>query len=354
MEENDPMSTMLASPGRFRRLPRRGWPTLVVIAAAIHPSAFLLARWDWRADLITHFQEPALAVTLAGVAVLIWKHRALAVALALLAVLQTVPLLQYAGENPVQPDPRSPARLRIVMANVLVWNRDFDALARLIERERPDVVGLVEVDADWIKGLAQLHPQYPYRLDVPFGAMGLALWFRDRPVLMEPPRVLVKGGWPVLHAVIDFGGQTRHLWLAHPCSPLRRLGRPPGQAELMALAEEVRRSGGSRIVIGDLNCTDGSPFFHDFLQKSGLRDSRLGFGRQPSWPAGKPYRLALDHALVSEDLAVVDRRLGPEFGSDHLPLILELAPAAAAVNTAKSLSTQSWLGVGGWRPGSGS
>jgi endonuclease/exonuclease/phosphatase family metal-dependent hydrolase len=55
-----------------------------------------------------------------------------------------------------------------------------------------------------------------------------------------------------------------------------------------------------------------------------------GFGREGSWPSWlpSPLRIAIDHAFVSNDLAVVARRLGPKIGSDHLRLIFELAPAA--------------------------
>jgi endonuclease/exonuclease/phosphatase (EEP) superfamily protein YafD len=59
-----------------------------------------------------------------------------------------------------------------------------------------------------------------------------------------------------------------------------------------------------------------------------LRDTRAGFGIQASWPTQiPPLGIPLDHCLVSPELVVLDRRLGPAVGSDHRPVILELARA---------------------------
>lgn len=311
--------------------PRGGhaWRSVVewnlLAAALVYPAAWLGARFAWPLELLTHLKEPALAVTLAAIAVLARRRPRVAVALTCLAILQAAPLFRFSGKNPVPPDPQSRERLRILVANVLWSNTRHDALARLIRAERPDVVGLVEVTEDWLIGLASVRSEYPYRMEAPAGATGLALWFREPPLDLDPPRPPMPWAWPLIHARFTFAGVPRHLWLIHPSPPMVR----HRLRELDALAEEVGRTPGSRIVAGDMNCSEGSPQFADFLSASGLRDTRLGFGRQPSWPVGLPYRIAIDHAFVSEDLAVIERRLGPRIGSDHAPVILELAPAGA-------------------------
>jgi endonuclease/exonuclease/phosphatase (EEP) superfamily protein YafD len=310
---------------------RPAWPFVkaaCVAAALVYPVAWLLSRDAWVADLVCHLQEPALGATLLALGVAAVGNRRLALALALLAALELIPLVRYSLPNPVRPDPGSSARLRVLMANVLWDNFMFDDLAELIRRERPDVVGLVEYTPTMMWGLADVRREYSYRLEAPAGASGLALWFRKPPLSLDPPQRLGREGWPSLHATFAFAGRTCHLWLVHPRSPLKRDRRHAGNPELAALGERARNAGDSRIIIGDLNSTDGSAHFRDLLRVTGLRDSRLGFGRQPSWPTMGYYRIAIDHALVSDDLAVVDRRLGPKVGSDHFPLILDLAPAA--------------------------
>jgi endonuclease/exonuclease/phosphatase (EEP) superfamily protein YafD len=251
------------------------------------------------------------------------RHPRIAVALSCLAFWQAAPLWRYSGSNPIRTDQRAATQLRLVMVNVLAENTRYADVDRLIRRERPDVVGLVEVTHEWINGLAEIRAAYPFRVEFPGWSEGLALWFRERPEIIDPPARALPEGSPFVHAEFVYAGRRRHLWLVHPAMPFVRRNRP----ELPALAAVIGRTPGSRIVFGDFNTTEGSPGFADFIQTTGLRDSRLGFGRQPSWPADMPYRLALEHALVSTDLAVVARRLGPEIGSDHFPLILDVAPA---------------------------
>jgi endonuclease/exonuclease/phosphatase (EEP) superfamily protein YafD len=311
-----------------RHLGRVAAVTSLVALALIHPLATLLARFDWRADLLTHFTMPALLVTLVVLAALVRRQPRIALALGCLALWQAVPLWRYSGSNPVRREERATARLRLLMVNVLVENTRYADVTALIQRERPDILGLIEVTPAWISALAEVRAAYPYGVASATGTDGLVLWFRERPERIDPPERPLPGASPFLHSELRFAGRMRHLWLVHPTMPFVRKDLP----ELPALGAVVGRTPGSRIVIGDLNTTEGSPWFADFVRATGLRDSRLGFGRQPSWPADMPYRITLEHALVSADLAVVTRRLGPEIGSDHLPLILELAPAEGTLD----------------------
>jgi endonuclease/exonuclease/phosphatase (EEP) superfamily protein YafD len=328
---------------RARRIIGRTAIYVLIAGALVHPVATLLSRASWQAELFSHFQLLGLTVTLTALAATVHRARWPAALLGVVAVLQAIPLFRYSGPNPVPPAPNPAARLRIVMANLLVDNTDYDALARLIRRERPDVVGLVEFSPEWRDGLAGVRAEFPYRVEAPYGTLGLALWFREPPRKTGPPEWLLPMGAPFLHAEVDFDGQPCQLWLVHPRTPLIRRGVP----ELAALAGRFASTGGSRIVIGDLNSSEGSPLFADFLKDAGLRDTRLGFGRQPSWPADIPlFRIAIDHAFVSNDLAVADRRLGPDVGSDHFPLILDLAPASTRSAESSSAipveSRESW------------
>jgi len=68
-----------------RRFLRNALEAGLVGAALIHPAATLLGRLDWRADLITHFRELALAVMLIAIAGLARRHPRIALVLGCLA-----------------------------------------------------------------------------------------------------------------------------------------------------------------------------------------------------------------------------------------------------------------------------
>lgn len=309
--------------------PRRLWVSLVSGSLLGLTALPFLIRWtarlDWRIDLLTHFQLAWVALS-ALLTALLWPiRRRFALLALLLTTLQLLPILPYYLPNPGRPDPQSFERLRLVSVNVLVDNRNYEALEHLLTIENPDVIGLIEYTPTWQARLSWLAHRYPYRFEAPDGPQGLALWSR---VPFHAARLErhISGGWPCVHARLEFAGRDVGLWLVHPSSPVRRM-RQGGFPELVALSEHVATEGGTQILFGDLNTTSGSPLFADFLTRTGLRDTRLGFGLQGSWPSGSPYRIAIDHALVSPDLAVTSRRLGPDVGSDHLPVVLDLAPA---------------------------
>jgi endonuclease/exonuclease/phosphatase (EEP) superfamily protein YafD len=257
------------------------------------------------------------------------RNRWAAATLAALAACQAAEVLRYEFGSPAAPAPGTSARLKVLSANVLASNRDHDALLGLVSRERPDVVALVEFNHQWQQEAGQLRRSYPYAIELPNGTRGIAL-YSSLPILDEPAPSVVRplgDGNPALAVTLEFEGEPMHLWILHPPSPIGGDGQARGRAEFLGLAEQIARRPGRTLVVGDMNRTDGSPTFADFLGRAGLRDTRLGFGHQPSWPVGSPYRIPIDHAFVGPGLAVVDRRLGPGIGSDHRPLLVELAPA---------------------------
>jgi DNA-binding CsgD family transcriptional regulator len=96
-------------------------------------------------------------------------------------------------------------------------------------------------------------------------------------------------------------------------------------------ARAQRAAGRAPVVLGDLNATPFSAPLRRLLADAGLVDSQRGFGLQGSWPVGLPLRISIDHCLHDPTLATVTRALGPDLGSDHLPLRVDLAWSSGQV-----------------------
>ena len=116
------------------------------------------------------------------------------------------------------------------------------------------------------------------------------------------------------------------LLATHPLPPISvdyaRL-RDEQLARIGALAAGLD---GPLLLLGDLNITPWSHPYRRLMRDSGLSDGATGFGVQPTWPAGKPpLWIPIDHTLHSEAVVVLDRRVGPDLGSDHYPVIVDFA-----------------------------
>ena len=62
----------------------------------------------------------------------------------------------------------------------------------------------------------------------------------------------------------------------------------------------------------------------EFLDTTQLKDSRQGFGIQPTWPQSQPImRIPIDHVFASKGIAIHERSIGPAVGSDHFPVIVK-------------------------------
>ncbi len=86
----------------------------------------------------------------------------------------------------------------------------------------------------------------------------------------------------------------------------------------------MRAVHGPVVVAGDFNAGPWSHGFQDFMAKTGLTRHATLAPTWPAWPIALP-QVALDHILVSGDLAVVRGGTGPAVGSDHLPVVAEVA-----------------------------
>jgi endonuclease/exonuclease/phosphatase (EEP) superfamily protein YafD len=293
----------------------------MVVAAVF----ILAARLSWFAELFTHFraQGAVAGLLLALVFGLLRapKRAVLAGALALGHVFAVAP-----AYVPGPPVPDALPRFRLVSANVLTENDAHDAFVSFLRAEAPDVIMVVEVGHHWAAALATLSDVYPVLRFVPQeDNFGVAVLARD-------PRATAEIVWcgpagvPSAQVRLPVGEGFVSLLMTHPIPPIGRGAAADRDAQLLDCARVLGAAGGPRVFAGDFNATPWSPIFADVIAASGLLDSRAGFGLQASWMVGfPPTAIPIDHVFHSPDLAVIDRRVGPEIGSDHRPIITDFA-----------------------------
>jgi endonuclease/exonuclease/phosphatase (EEP) superfamily protein YafD len=84
------------------------------------------------------------------------------------------------------------------------------------------------------------------------------------------------------------------------------------------------------ILLGDLNTTAWSHAFQKLVKQMDLKDSRKGYGLQITWPSMMPILgITIDHCLISDTISVLDHKIGPNIGSDHYPVYVEVGMEAS-------------------------
>jgi endonuclease/exonuclease/phosphatase (EEP) superfamily protein YafD len=221
--------------------------------------------------------------------------------------------------------------LRIMSVNVLMPNRRADDLLRMIEQAEPDVIIAVETDLWWQGRLDRLEADYPHAMKCPLDNLyGMHLYSR-LPLEDGAIQYLVEPRVPSMHVmlVLRSGRRVRlHCLHPKPPSPTENPDSVPRDAELVAVAKSVADSETDTpvVVAGDLNDVAWSSTTRLFRKISGLLDPRVGRGMYNTYHASWPFlRWPLDHLFHSEHFALVRIARLPSFGSDHFPILVELA-----------------------------
>ncbi len=217
--------------------------------------------------------------------------------------------------------------VKILLMNVLSSNRDTEAVAEEIGRFEPDVIVLEEITPFWFSALRDLSSEYPHQIhevrEDNFGIWVLSQQpLSDKYILHSGPAQL-----PTATFIYTHQGKSLRVIATHPMSPGSPRGVQWRDKQLQEITERFRTEKDLLLVVGDLNTTAFAPIFGQLTDRLDLRDSRLGFGLQHSWPAWSinPFMITLDHCLVSAEVYVAERTVGSYVGSDHLPVFVEIA-----------------------------
>ncbi len=218
--------------------------------------------------------------------------------------------------------------LSLIFDNFNFMNDHFDRLIHYINQKNPQVVAIVELPENHYQTLKTKLSHYPYSFHASGQKqLGLAVFsqlpFNRRPYV----HYFGNANFPTIE--VNFGQsdqQVLSLLVVHAPPPISAQYFHKRNQLFDDLANYLTKKQTRTIVVGDFNSTLWSPNFSHLLKKGMVKESRDNNGFQPSWPAQLPQwlRLPIDHALITKDLKVVVRQVGPNVGSDHLPFYLQI------------------------------
>ncbi len=278
-------------------------------------------------DNLSNFPAHFAAAFLAVAALLAWQRRLVpAVACFALAALALAPVVPwYFGADPGADDPARPW-VRLLVSNIHHSNRGHEQLLDLVERENPDVIGLLEVNARWLRRLKPLRERYPHHYEVPGELhVGLALYSRLPLEDARELRLPGNGSTPAIVATLAAPGGDVEIVLAHPMSPVGAQYIRQRNMQVAALAKHAAAAQLPLVLAGDLNLTMWNDAYRPLVEVGGLRNARKGHGISPSWPALGPIGVPIDHILATHDVGLRNFRVLPGIGSDHYPVTAEFS-----------------------------
>jgi len=246
--------------------------------------------------------------------------------------IQAANCFRFTSLHPVQSldhdgSAEDPSVLRILSANIKMSNRRFGALVDLVRERRPDIAIVMEVDEAWLEALQPLKEEMPYAVEWPRdNTYGMALLSR-LPLVRPELRFLVLDTVPSVRTGVKLkNGEEIRLYAVHPEPPVPYEDTIGRDGELVLVAAEVKKDPLPAIVTGDLNDVAWSRTTRRFQRLTGLLDPRVGRGLFSTFDARYPFlRWPLDHLFHDPQFRVVSVERLPHIGSDHFPILFELA-----------------------------
>ncbi len=290
----------------------------------------LLARWWSPLDLV----NDGLPFTTLGAIVLLalaaatrdWRLALPATVLVAVNILLVgIGLSGSAMDAP----PDSPRFLRLVTFNLWNENSHMDEVARFLAATDADVVVLQEAPREHAAALRQaLQSRYPFTV----GDTGIVM-LSKYPILAEgridrpgyPPWISLLLRW----AKLDVNGTTIELAGVHLTRPFYPELQQQDIASLISFATSRSLP---LVMAGDFNMSPWAEKLQRFERSSGLaRYNSFDL----TWPMERgdvpllPF-VAIDNVFTSPSFAKISVTGGPRLGSDHRPIIADLALAKPA------------------------
>lgn len=279
----------------------------------------------WLIDIFSSFKLQYLFVgfVLLFIVITILKNKALAL------VLLTVSLVwngyfivpYYIASADTQST--SKHTFKISSINLLSSNSELELVKDYIQKEDPDILVLMELTPRWEKELKPIIDDFPFKILMTrtdnFGIALLSKFKMESSVDYVDPH-----NKPTIISRLTIKNHIFSIIATHPVPPINQTSFDSRNKQLQHLLNQSTDYSENVILIGDLNTSSFSNHFQALISQD-LKDSRIGFGLLPTWPAEFTiFQTTLDHCLVSQHLKIIERASGNYVGSDHLPIHLTI------------------------------
>jgi endonuclease/exonuclease/phosphatase (EEP) superfamily protein YafD len=280
----------------------------------------------WFMDIASNFQVQYTFFALMLFSICLWKKIFPMAVLAGLLFILNADVLVDTGRS-AQAAIQAETTFKVYSANIYKSNNNLSRLNHELQETDPEIVLLLEVKPELVEQLRSAIQRYPYSIvNTSFAACGIGIVFLSKfPILNHQLTKLSEHGNAIIEAALEINKKPVMFYGIH--------AQRPGvdnfderKEQFIMLARQISKQTLPVIAAGDLNSTSLTPNFRKLLKISGLRDSRTGFGWQPSWPTYFPFFwIPIDHILVSPGVHVHNRATGSRIGSDHYPISAELS-----------------------------
>ena len=309
-DQDDPLAHRAAppQPTRLQRGRRIVWlgPAGLLGLLASRP---LHDHW-WAIEAAANWSLQAGAAGLLISLLALWRRAWWPTLISALAALLLISL-ELTGPRAVWSAP-SADDLQLSVANIYFEQAATDELIERLDSGGDDLLCLIECRPEAIARLQER--SWRFQLAQPAtDPTGIAIFSRRWARLVSCERI---GGYPLPVIDLDSAGGWLRICFIHPPPPVGQPWADIQRRYLDQLISIVQASPHPVIAIGDWNLTQASPRMKELQEQTGLRRPHLI--SPASWPSPNyGLGLAIDHCLISPDLAFTGHELIDLPGSDH-------------------------------------
>ncbi len=312
--------------------------TFVALLSGTTLLTFFATR-HWLADLLANLriQQLLALLVVAGFCIAFRRWGWLTIMSICLSVhsiwiLEAIPIINEKSSDTNQ--------MTITLANVLTQNHRYNDIVSEVLSQAPDVIVILELSSSLAHVFeTDLAATYPHQIIRPKDRDNFGIGLYSRHPMEDHDIFQLNTEIESISATVSVRGKSYRIFATHPLPPIGQRNYELRNEHLRELALKIREYTDRNpempaVLVGDLNLTPWSPHFQFFETQSGLRRASSRFIITPTWYRYPyfPFGLALDHALIDENLTCQRHTVGSEMGSDHRSVTVRLAPLPLAAN----------------------